>query len=405
MRFFLVCVLLLFFQINLQCQVSDSLLVGVDIVFPIIKPNTLSVHPLGMYIARINHNFKTYAQQKKSFSFEISNGNVWLPYVKSYELQDVVDQKIAEGIPWHEREGKFDVNTVLSKTKEFLADGVLRSYRMSFCLPINTTQEITIGIRSYSLDKGKGPFSLVTSDNSIEWFHSNIAGGEDPFSRKFYGLNNAQIVYKDANDNYVRMNSGDFVIPGIELDYLYYPKLTINDKRKIYLNFGAHIGVNTSQYNPVADIGFSTSGVKKINFAKNKSLELGISAGALRQATIVYGNRVAISGRKFISSFESNVTYQKQLKKKRAISLALNYNLQSAYFNPSDFEHVVLTGNRHTSHWHYAISELYSGLQAWSFIFTFAHRRIAYCVYVREDLLVDNAPDLQTGFGINVFLK
>ena len=204
----------------------------------VIKPNTLSTHPLGINVSRIDHNFKIRSPEKYSFSFEISSGNVFLPYVKSYELTNPADQEIAESIPWYNREFQFNLNEVPSKTSEFVADGVIRSYNFTFNLPLNTNHELSFGLRSYSLDKGKYPFSLVTSDESIEWFHSNIAGGEDPFSRRYYGMNKTGISYRDEDNDVLKVNDGDFKISGIQVNYFYYPKLEINKKHNVYLNFG-----------------------------------------------------------------------------------------------------------------------------------------------------------------------
>jgi hypothetical protein len=407
MRFQLLflCLFTINFSISAQYLKKDSIKNTIENPSEIITPNLLSTHPLGIYISRIYHNFKIQSDRKPSFSFDISNGNVWLPFVKSYELTDPIDQQKAEGIVWHEREFKFDLTKVPAKTKEFSADGVLRSYRLTFCLPVNINQELSISIRAYSLDKGKYPLSFITSDATIEWFHSNIKGGDDPFARRFYGLNKAGITYKDENDKFIKMNAGDFIIPGVELNYFYYPKLNINKTRNIYLNFGVHAGVNTSRVNPVTDIGISASILKKA-LIKNKNIfTVGLSTGALRQRVFQFGDRVDISNHVFLYSLEGLINYRKQLKEGRSISYGINYNLQTSYNKPSDFDQIVLTGIRKSTQWHYAFSHLYRNVQGWSFIFTHTNKRFSYYLSLREDLKVDNAPDIQTGAGVKVSLK
>jgi len=338
--------------------------------------------------------------EKCSFSFEVSSGNVVLPYVKSYELINPADKEIAESLPWHVREYAFNLNEVPAKTKEFIADGVIRSYRFTFSLPLSANHELNLGIRSGSLDKGKYPFSFFTSDESIEWFHSNIAGGEDPFSRRYYGLNKAELYYKDENDNVIRMKNGDFAIQGIEVNYFYYPKLEINKKHKIYLNFGTHLGLNTSRYNPVADIGISSSAIKKIAVNAKNTLTIGLSAGALRQGFLRFGDGVNISNQPFLYSFEGLVNYQKKLKTHNYISCGFNYTFQTPYNKKSDLNHLILTGKRIKTHWQQTQSHLYENLEGWSFIFTYSVKKISYFVYIREDFKLDNAPDLQTGIGV-----
>jgi hypothetical protein len=371
----------------------------------IIKPNILSNHPLGIYISRLNHNFNVRSPDKYSFSFEFSSGNVALPYVKSYELTDPNDQKAAENMPWHVREYAFDFNKVPHNTKEFTADGVIRSYRFTFTLPITVHHELNFGLRINSLDGGKYPYSIFTSDETIEWFHSNIAGGEDPFSRRYYGLNKAGISYKDENDRVLTMHNGNFTIPGIDINYNYYPKLEMNEKHHIYLNFGAQLGINTSPYNPVADFGISSSILKK-KIIKNKNiLSFGASAGVLRQHFLEYGDRVNISSRDFFYSLEGLIDYKVKLKNNNHLSYGINYNFQSSYNRKNEKDHTVLTGQRIKTHWQKTISHLYEDLEGWNFICTYSTKRFSYFVYFREDLNLDNAPDFQTGIGFKMSIK
>lgn len=372
----------------------------------ILKPNTLSTHPLGINVSRINHDFKVRSPEKYSFSFEISSGNVFLPYVKSYELTNPTDQKIAESIPWHNREFQFNLNEVPSKTREFIADGVIRSYNFTFNLPLNTNHELSFGLRAYSLDNGKYPISLVTSDESIEWFHSNIAGGEDPFSRRYYGLNKAGISYRDENNNLLKINDGDFKISGIQVNYFYYPKLEINKTHNVYFNFGSHLGINTTRYNPVADIGVSSSVIKKIVFQDKNILTLGLSSGALRQRFIEFGNRVNFNNRIFLYSLEGLVNYKKKLKSNNYISYGINYSFQTSYNKKKEFDHIVLTGKRIKTHWQQTFYHLYQNLQGWNAIFTYSTKQFSYFIYLREDVKLDNSPDLQSGIGVKMsFLR
>ena len=384
---------------------EDSLRFEIENDMDIIKPNLLSNHPLGMYISRINHNFKVRSPEKYSFSFDVSSANVALPYVKSYELTNTIDREYAANFPWHDREYKFDLTSVPAQSKEFTADGVIRSYKFTFSLPLNMHHELTLGIRSYSLDKGKYPFSFFTSDESIEWFHSNIAGGEDPFSRRYYGLNQAKIAFRDENNRFINMNNGEFRIPGIEIYYFYYPQLEINKKQRIYLNFGTHLGINLSRFNPVADIGISSSAMKKI-LVKNKNLlTIGLSAGALRQRFLKYGDQVNFSNQIFLYSFEGLLDYKRKLKNHNFISYGINYSFQTSYETGKDFDHVILTGQRIKTHWQQTFSHLYKNLEGWTFICTYSVKQLSYYVSIREDLRLDNAPDIQTAVGIKMSLK
>ncbi|MFT5646500.1 MAG: hypothetical protein ACI976_001182, partial [Aureispira sp.] len=141
-----------------QSTKEDLLSLEIENSADIIKPNILSNHPLGMYISRINHNFKVRSSNKYSFSFDVSSGNVMLPYLKAYDLTNPMDRRLAESFPLKNRPQQFDLNSVPAETKEFTADGIIRSYKFAFSLPLSVNHEITFGIRSYSLDKGTYPF-------------------------------------------------------------------------------------------------------------------------------------------------------------------------------------------------------------------------------------------------------
>jgi hypothetical protein len=371
----------------------------------IIKPYTLSTHPFGIFISRSNHNFNVRSPDKYSFSFEVSSGNIVLPYVKSYELTDPNDREKSKNLVWHVREYAFDLDKSPSKTKEFIADGVIRSYRFNFTLPLTVNHELNFSLRANSLDRGKYPFSVFTSDEFIEWFHRNIAGGKDPFSRYHYGINKAGIVYKDENDKVLKMDNNDFMISGIDLNYTYYPKLEMNKKHHIYLNFGAQLGINTSRYNPAADFGVSSSILKKMIIKNKNILSFGLSAGVLRQHVLEYGDGVNISNQDFFCSFEGLIDYKVRLRNNNRISYGINYNFQNSYNKKKDLDYMVLTGERINTHWQKTISHLYEDVEGWSFICTYSTKRFSYFVYLREDLNLDNAPDLQTGIGVKMSIK
>lgn len=201
------------------------------------------------------------------------------------------------------------------------------------------------------------------------------------------------------------MNKGDFKIPGFEANYLYYPQLEMNKKHNIYLNFGAHLGVNTNGYNPVADIGISSSIIKKMLVREKNILSIGLSTAALRQRIIQFRDRVNISNKKVLYSFEGLIDYKRKLKNNNSLSYGINYTFQTSYNNKNDFNHIILTGKRIKTHWQQTFSHLYKNLEGWNFLCTYSVKQFSYYISLREDLRLDNAPDLQTSFGVKMSLK
>ena len=181
--------------------------------------------------------------------------------------------------------------------------------------------------------------------------------------------------------------------------------IEIAAKHKIYLNFGTHLGINVSKYNSVADVGISSSVIKKIEVRDKNIFTVGLSAGALRQRVIQFGDRVNISNQEVLYSFEGLLDYKRKLKSNNYISYGINYTFQTPYNKKNDFDHIILTGERVKTHWQHAMSHLYENLEGWNFIFTYSVKQFSYFIYAREDIKVDNAPDLQTGFGVKMSFK
>ena len=383
---------------------NDSLKTNYLNNFEIIIPNNLSTHPLGVYISRINHNFQIKPAKKPSISLNISNGNVWLPYVKAYKPIRETDRNITRSFVWHEREGNFDYINSPTKSIELHADGVYRIYHLRIDLPIFNNRELKLNIRAFSVDDGNFPFSTLTSDRFIEWFHTNIKGGEDPFARKIYGYNQTKIKYTDENGKSLELNGGNFIIPGFDLAYQSYPDFNDLRNRNIFTSFGVQLGVNISKINPSLDLGITSSINKKIAF-KKREIIIGIAIGALRQRVLKFGKGVIISNKNFLYSSELMFNYRKQINRKSYFSIATRYSFQSSFNSMKDFDYIVLTGDRITTHWHHSLSHLYRPMTSNSLTFTYNRGNYALSYYLREDFYVDNAPDAQTGIEFKFTFK
>lgn len=363
------------------------------------KPYLISNHPLGIFILRIDHNFNIQPPNKIQIHIGIHNGNVWQPYVKAYKPLEPATQAFMEEFIWYNRETNFDAKTMPSDSIAYHADAVIRAIPADLRIRLTNHHEINLRIRSFLITRGKIPFSTITSDHFLEWFHSNIAGGEDPFARKYYGYNKADISYTDEESESINLKSGDFLIPGIEAHYYYYPDFNFTGKKRFYMNFGIHAGGNISKYNRSFDLGISSSVLKEIHLQNHQNLKIGFGLGFLKQGILKYGNHVNIINNNFLYSFEGEIAYYKQVSEDSYYSVGLNYYFQNPYNRKEEFNYIVLTGNRVTTHWHYAVTHLYTSLQSWSLIFCYSRKR-TILAYIREDFKVNNAPDIQTGVEV-----
>jgi hypothetical protein len=396
----LILTLIIFSSSFCFAQKLDSTLSKVD-ASSTYHSNSLSLHPFGVFISRIGNNFQLKPKQKSSISVNVSNGNIWLPNVKTYSPINEVDRAAIAEFPWHKREHNFDTINTPSKTTEFHADGVIRHYQIQLKVPISDKHELTTNLRMFSFDKGSVPSSLVTSDQFIEWVHSNIAGGEDPFARRVYGLNQAKLHYNDENGKTIDLKNGDVVLSGIDLSYFYFPSLRFLERIDIYSNLGLQVGANLTNVNPTMDVGLSTNILKRFKLNKNQ-LFIGANLSALRMRALKFGDAVQLSNKNYLFTSELFMRYVNQFKNGNYFSIATSWIVQSTYRQKSEFAYLVLTAARPSSHWHNAASHLYEILTANTLTLSYGLKNIAFWIYVRQDIKVDNAPDVQTGVGLTL---
>jgi hypothetical protein len=283
-------------------------------------------------------------------------------------------------------------------------DAVIKEFRIGINFPIAKRHELSITLRSYLITKGKYPFSFFTSDESVEWFHSNIAGGEDPYGRRYYGLNQVNFKYVDRNGNTLELHNNDFFIGGIEFNHFYYPKLSINDTKNIFLNFGSHLGINTSKFNPSIDVGISANGVKKIQLKNNYKLNIGVGMSFLKKNLIDFDDVIDLGNNPFLTTVESDIEITKFTKKGNYNSFNIAYQIQSRYNKKEEANYYKLLGKWQeiNAGWQHGVSTLYKTLSNWTFIYTYGHPKYKISLYLKEDLLVNNAPDIQTGISLSI---
>ncbi len=221
--------------------------------------------------------------KRLALTFELSNGNVWEPYIKSYQPINQSDRDYISQYVWHEREYYFNQLSPPSKTMEFQADGIIRTYRLNINIPLKGNQQLKIGSRMFSLDPGNTPYSLLTSDQFIEWFHTHVKGGNDPFARKIYGYDKAKIRYTDINGKQMQVDNGDFLFSGLEFTYTWFPQLKPLIRHKVFTNVSLQLGTNLTKVNPSVDLGLNTTLIKKFSLPFRFEVNIGSSMGALRQ--------------------------------------------------------------------------------------------------------------------------
>lgn len=394
-------VLLVFFCFSLTAQQKDSL----SFKNGIENPSILPTHHFGIFTSRISSNFKYASPKNTTIAFTSSSGNNFHPFVEIYIPKDPEVQKEQSKLIWYHRNFRFvNQESTPADYMNMVIDAVIKEFRFDINIPLAKKHELNLALRSHLITKGKYPFSLFTSDESIEWFHSNIAGGEDPYGRRYYGLNQVNFKYQDRNGNTLELENNDFFVSGVELSHYYYPTLSINERKNIFVNFGSHLGINTSKYNASLDLGLSANAIKKMVFKNNYELNVGVGMNVLRKNSINFKEVIDLGNNPFLATIESDIQIAKYTKKKNYNALSINYQIQSRYnkLEEADYYRLIGKWQEINGGWQHGFETLYKALSFWTFIYTYGTPNLNISVYFKEDFRVNNAPDFQTGVSLKL---
>lgn len=370
----------------------------------ISKPSILSTHPFGIFISRIQGNFKFKPYNKPSISINIESGNVWGTPIKTYIPNSKSVRDNVRQYPWHQAQYFFNTEELDAKTFEIQIDGVIKGLRAHTSINLANNQEINVGFRMFALTKGKLPFSSLTSDNFIESFHKNIAGGNDPFDRGVFGHNKANIKYADRNGNDLKLESNDIIFGGIESSYYFYPKKLFSST--FSSNIGAHLGLNFSNYNKSLDFGVSLNALKIYQISTFNYFQVGIGIGALRKNLAnLKSNNVEFGTNKHLANLETAFTYNYISKNNNKHTFGFDYYLQTSLNKRDEINYAILIRhpNAHNS-WGHGVTNLYKTNNYWSFFYSFTKRAIT-TIYLQQDFQVNNNPDIQTGINVSFFIN
>ena len=366
----------------------------------ITKHSILSTHPFGIFFSRVQGNFKTHATDRATIKLSLENGNVWGTPIKTYIPNDEATRDQVRDIHWDQAQYSFDEESLDAKSYELEIDGIIKGLRANLILNLGSEHEIDFGLRLYTLTKGKYPFSLFTSDESIEYFHKNIGGGDDPFDRGVFGLNQAYIRYSDRNGNVMEIENGDFFIGGMETSYYHYPDFLINKNKNLHINFGAHLGTNLSKFNSSIDFGLSANAIKTFALKNDKNFLVGLSLGSIRKNIIDFKDtNIDFGTNNFIAYLEGALEYNYLSKKNTIHALGANFYVQSPLNKIAERDYMIPV--RHPdAHkaWGHGVTNLYEYNDYWTFMYS-RTRKNTLTLYIQQDFTVSNNPDLQTGIG------
>ena len=389
------------FSIGLHAQERDSLFLknGIE------KPNAISAHHFGLFHLRINQNFQERPIQRTTLQFAYESANSFHPFVEAFLTSDPVERERLSQLIWYRRGFSYvDPQTTPGDYMNIEVDAVFKIFRLDLRTQLTPKSELGFTLRTFVPTEGHYPFSLFTSDESIEWFHSNIAGGEDAFGRRFFGLNRVNVSYLDRNGRTLNLRKNRIIFSGIELNHFYYPQW-FRPEKNIAVNIGSHLGINTTRYNPSLDLGLSANLVKKWTLKNQNEFRFGIGLSGMRKRAAEYGDPIDFGNNRWIGSGETNIEFTKYTRKGNAHSFSLNYQLQTRYNKGEEADYFQLRSvdwQDINAGWHNGFSTLYETLTIYTFFYSYQRKNFGISLYIKEDLKVNNAPDLQTGISVKI---
>lgn len=399
-RFFQFVLFLLATSLFAQKENAFVLKNGID------KPNITTAHHFGLFHVRINQNFKERPTDKTTLSFTLKSANTFHPFVEMYLPENNTIRQQFSQQPWYDRSFEYiDDTSTPAAYSNIHIDAVFKVLRLDLETKISKNQELTISARAFVPAQGNYPFTFFTNDQSIEWFHSHIADGEDSFGRRFFGMNQMTFSYTDRNNKTIELRKNQFLFAGLEFNYFYYPSLFKKEKN-IFVNFGSHFSINTTKYNPSFDIGISGNIHKKWSLKNKNEIRFGIGFAALRKKIISYGSTIDFGNNNYMGSGETNFEFTKRTKKGNYHSFSANYQIQTPYNKKEETEYYFLDGGNTwqqiNAGWHNGFTTLYETLSVWSILYNYGSKLGVLSLYIQQDFKLNNAPYLETGIRFKI---
>jgi len=363
------------------------------------KPNNLSTHPYGILHLRLTSNIKTQPTKHFEIYSGIQSGNVWQPPVTAYLPLNADDIARLSGLPWEVKEQAFTPTATNSLRTQMQADGVIRLLQLGVKIRLHSAWELESVFRGFTLDGGKFPLSGLTDDAFIEWFHRNIAGGKDPFGRGQYGYHQAHVYFEDEQGRSLSFQNGTTALSGWDQSIHWYPTLKKLNAKGWFTNVSLQLGWNLSAWNQSVDMMLSNTWIKRMRLGKGR-LTFSTSQALLWRSAINFNNpsttaQYASEPRMFFN--EVMVGWQHQGPSNRIWGYGLASNFQSSYNPIARQNDYVITGNRYGKSWQQGFTSRYNTLNSVTVFVNVQWQRWSVGMSLREDGMVDNAPDIQVG--------
>ena len=114
-------------------------------------------------------------------------------------------------------------------------------------------------------------------------------------------------------------------------------------------------------------------------------------------------DNIDLGNNTLLATLEGHIEFTKYTKQKNYNSFGINYRIQSRFNKKVEEGYYKLLGKWREINggWHNGVATLYNALSDWSIIYTYGRSNYKLSLFVKQDMLVNNAPDFQTGISLS----
>lgn len=115
-------------------------------------------------------------------------------------------------------------------------------------------------------------------------------------------------------------------------------------------------------------------------------------------------NNIDLGNNSLLATLEGHIEFTKYTKKGNYNAFGINYHIQSRFNKKAEESYYKLLGKWREINggWQNGVATLYKALSNWSIVYTYSKRNYKLSLFLNQDLLVNNAPDFQTGIALNI---
>lgn len=143
--------------------------------------------------------------------------------------------------------------------------------------------------------------------------------------------------------------------------------------------------------------------VKKRTLKNFNEFNFAVGGALLRKNIINFKEVIDLGNNSFLASLEAAVEFTKFTPKKTTILLDCIISCRHATSKKRGFlPHLKGNWNKINAGWHHGFTTLYEALSSWAFLYSYETKKYKLSIYLKEDFLVNNTPDVQTGISLKI---